>query len=249
MKAGLPPLWAAVLAAVALVGGSVAVSVAWGVRHLIWGIVIALVLLVVVITEGSFRMVRGARKAHSDELRAVRQDLEDAQQAQRRVDADWSAERSRREAAELASPEDQDRPPLVVTILEDSKFSNWRHMAMIAALHVEVENTTDAPIDVQGYGYTFDTEGASLWSHEASSEDRLAIEREMHRRDQAQEYGQPLRIYGRIPARSRVSGWVLLAVNRKPQGGTPECTVIVTDDVGNEYRAKLPKREPQIYGP
>ena len=34
MKAGLSPLWAVIAVAIALVGGSVAITVAWGVRHL-----------------------------------------------------------------------------------------------------------------------------------------------------------------------------------------------------------------------
>jgi hypothetical protein len=49
MKAGLSPLWAVITGTVALVGGSVAITVAWGVRHLYWGLVIALVLLVVLL--------------------------------------------------------------------------------------------------------------------------------------------------------------------------------------------------------
>jgi hypothetical protein len=139
-------------------------------------------------------------------------------------------------------------PNLIVTIMEDSRFEDWQYIALIAALHVQVENTTDTDILVKGYGFTYDNEGRPLWDHQASDDDRRSVEGEIHRRLERQEYGQPLINYMRIPARTRISGWYVTDVTRNPSGGTPECTVIVRDDTGNQYRAVLPKREPRIYG-
>jgi hypothetical protein len=162
------------------------------------------------------------------------------------------AKRASRPAVPTAPPAEDDgqpRPPLVVTILEDSKFISYRRIALIAALHVQVENTTDEPIQAAGYIYTTDTEGAPTWDQVASQEDGLAVEREVARLEQSQEYGQPLRHYLRIPARTCVSGWMLFAVNRDPAGGTPACTVGVRDSLGNIYSETLPKSRPRIYGP
>ena len=43
-------------------------------------------------------------------------------------------------------------------------------------------------------------------------------------------------------------GLAVEAVTRDPAGGTPRCTVVIKDELGDEYRATLPKREPQVYG-
>ena len=53
-------------------------------------------------------------------------------------------------------------PPLVVTVMADSRFVGWRHTAMIAALHVEIENSTDKDIVIDGYEFTCDNEGQPL---------------------------------------------------------------------------------------
>ena len=76
----------------------------------------------------------------------------------------------------------------------------------------------------------------------------MSVNREISRREEAQQYGQPLRNFARITPGQTISGWFLVAVNRLPGGKTPVCTVIVKDDVGNQYRATLPAREPQVYG-
>jgi hypothetical protein len=70
MKAGLPPLWAAIAAALALVGGSVAITIAWGARHLYWGLILLLLIIVAVITEGSYQESKRAEVAHEAALEA-----------------------------------------------------------------------------------------------------------------------------------------------------------------------------------
>ena len=50
------------------------------------------------------------------------------------------------------------RPALAVKIMKDSTFENWKHIALIAALHVQVKNTTDKAILVSGHAYASDSE-------------------------------------------------------------------------------------------
>lgn len=137
-------------------------------------------------------------------------------------------------------------PPLIVTIL-DSRFETWRWIAQIAALHVQVENTTDKPILVATYGFGCNNEGRPLWQEQASHDEQLSVDREIHRRQERQEYGQPLRNYARIQPHQRISGWLVTCVSRNPAGGTPQCTVTVKDDIGNQYTTVLPKQGPQAY--
>jgi hypothetical protein len=123
-----------------------------------------------------------------------------------------------------------------------------KHIALIVALHVQVKNTTDREILVSGYAFTCDSGGDPPWESRVTGDDVLSVRREIHRREETQQYGQPLRNFARIVPGQTVSGWFLEAVNRPPGGGTPTCTVIVKDDVGNQYRSTLPPREPQVYG-
>jgi hypothetical protein len=139
-------------------------------------------------------------------------------------------------------------PPLIVTILDDSQFENWKYIALIAALHVQVENTTDMPIVVGGYAWTSPADGELQWDHHATGDEILSVQREIARRDESQQHGQPLRHYSRIGPHQSISGWFLVPVTRKARGGTPACTIIVRDSVGNEYRTTFPARSPQVYG-
>ena len=97
------------------------------------------------------------------------------------------------------------------------------------------------------YGFTCDNGGLPPWDHQASGDDIMSVRREIHLRQERQEYGPVLRNYARIPAGTSVSGWYLAAVTRNPSGGTPECVITITDDIGNEYRAVLPRQEPQAH--
>jgi hypothetical protein len=95
MKAGLSPLWVIVTAAVAVVGGSALLAALWGVKHLIWGLIILLVAAFAVLAEGSYRLSRSRGSEHAEqvkkleqerdatrtELEEIRHELEDAQRA------------------------------------------------------------------------------------------------------------------------------------------------------------------------
>jgi hypothetical protein len=53
---GRAPLWAVIAVVITLVGGSIALSVTWGAKHLIWTLVIILLALLAVLAEGSYRV-------------------------------------------------------------------------------------------------------------------------------------------------------------------------------------------------
>ena len=114
--------------------------------------------------------------------------------------------------------------PLIVNILEDSQFENWRYIALIAALHVQIENTTENPIPVASYGFMCSPAAQPPWDHHATGNELMSVHREISRRDSTQQHGQPLRHYARIPAHAQVEGWPLVPVTRQPAGGTPACT-------------------------
>jgi hypothetical protein len=139
-------------------------------------------------------------------------------------------------------------PRLIVTILEDSQFENWKRIALIAALRVKITNTTGAMIRLSSFGFTYDPEGLSGLRTTLSRDEDGELDRELHNRRERQHYGIPLRHHATVPAGEFITGWVVEAVPRKAQGGTPSCTVVIKDELGNEYRATLPKREPELYG-
>jgi hypothetical protein len=58
LRAGLPSLWVIVGILVALVGGSVLLTLLWGFKHLTWGATAALVIVVLAVLEGSYRESR-----------------------------------------------------------------------------------------------------------------------------------------------------------------------------------------------
>jgi hypothetical protein len=68
MKEGLTPLWALISVAITLVGGSVTVAAIWGVKHLIWVPIIVLLVLLAVLTEGSYRMARNRETEYGKRL-------------------------------------------------------------------------------------------------------------------------------------------------------------------------------------
>ena len=77
--------------------------------------------------------------------------------------------------------------------------------------------------------------------------ERLELDRELHNRRERQYYGIPLRNHATVPAREFITGWVVEALPRKAAGGTPSCTVVIRDVLGDEYPATLPKQEPRTY--
>lgn len=137
--------------------------------------------------------------------------------------------------------------PLLVEITE-AQFDNWKYVVLIVALRVKITNTTGQIIRLRGIGFTHDAEGDPGWSTIATADERLEIDRELHARRERQHYGIPLRNYSMVPPDEVISGWVIEAVTRRVSG-TPRCTVIVRDTIGNQYEAVLPKRDARTYGP
>jgi hypothetical protein len=144
-------------------------------------------------------------------------------------------------------PKTEVQVPELIVEITGSWFENWKYVAVIAALRVKITNTTGQIIRLRGVGFTHDVEGESGWSITASAEEHLELDRELHARKERQHYGIPLHNYAVVPPHEAISGWVVEAVTRR-LSGTPRCTVIVQDTIGNQYEAVLPKREAQTYG-
>jgi hypothetical protein len=337
MKEGVAPLWALIGVAITVIGGSVTLAVIWGVKHLIWTLVIVLLVLLAVLAEGSYRAathrdtkhaervaeLEGERDAKAKELEAARQATSVAPTGVHR--AEWkgvcnesgefpnskaltfgfdhihehpgaylalnprrctiatpdgvtvSATRPNRyfqypqefenappvcpglyrfklegqlasgEWAFITEGEHEVRAPLTVEIV-DSRFENWRHIALIVALRVKITNATEAMMRLSGFGFTHDPDGLPGLSTTLSGDENLELDRELHGRRDRQYYGLPLRTHATVPADESVTGWVVEALPRRAAGGAPGCTIVIRDVLGNEYRATLPKREPQTFG-
>jgi hypothetical protein len=129
----------------------------------------------------------------------------------------------------------------------ESRFENWRHAALIAALRVKVTNNTGITILLSGFGFTYHPEGLPVLHNSLIGAERLELDRELHNRRERQYYGIPLRNHATVPAGEFITGWVVEVVPRKAAGGTPSCVVVIRDVLGNEYPATLPKQEPRTY--
>jgi hypothetical protein len=149
----------------------------------------------------------------------------------------WRHRRSGEQKANLA--------PLVVRLKEPPLWENYKYIALIGAFHVEITNTTDRPIRIASYAFTSDNRGLRSWEFDATGEEHLAVRRETWARQEDHRYGPALRIHGEVPAHQSVSGWFVTAVTRDPMGGTPACTIIVKDDLGNECQVTVERQEPQ----
>lgn len=90
----------------------------------------------------------------------------------------------------------------------DSKFENWKHIALIAALRVKITNTTEAMVRLSGYGFTYDPAGLQGLMFTLDGDERLELDRELCRRQERQHYGIPLRNHATVPAGPSVTGWV-----------------------------------------
>ena len=135
-----------------------------------------------------------------------------------------------------ASLQDRLAGPLVVKI-RDVQWENWRNIALIAALHVEITNTTDRAIRLGSFTLTTGNRSKPPWEHNASADELIAVEREIHARQVSLRYGPSLRNHDEIPAHDSVSGWLVKTATRDQRGGIPPCTVIVRDQIGKQYTA------------
>ena len=163
----------------------------------------------------------------------------------------WTAWRSRGRAdsgrpADAGDVPDTPRDALMVEIVGDPRWESWRHLVLLLAVQVKVTNTTDSPILVAGYGFTYDAPDGRLWKAGLGQDEIVSVDREVRARQEETpyRYGAPLEAR-EIPARSTVSGWRVFPVTRKVGGGTPCCTVVVTDDIGNQYTAVIPAQQPR----
>jgi hypothetical protein len=74
IRAGIPDLWAVFGIIIFFVGGSAWLAIAWGINHLAWGIVAALLIIVLLLVEGSYRESRKIiRTGESPRLKVLRE--------------------------------------------------------------------------------------------------------------------------------------------------------------------------------
>ena len=140
-------------------------------------------------------------------------------------------------------------PPLLVKVLPGISFERWKHSVMIVTFQVAIENTTDKDILIDGYDFIYGSAGHLAWDHQTVDDEQISTLQEIRQREGSQENGQSLRDLRRIAAGNRISRRLLIPVPRNPAGGTPECTVVIIDDIGNRYTARLPGQEPRTYDP
>lgn len=134
------------------------------------------------------------------------------------------------------------RTPLRVKVRE-RRWDNWRNFALIGAFRVEITNTTALPIRISSIVFTVD----GPWTPWAVGDDNGAADRESRERTESHRYGPPLLIHSEVPARRSISGWYVTAISRNPQGGTPNCKLIIKDGLGNRYTALVPAQTPKAY--
>jgi hypothetical protein len=139
------------------------------------------------------------------------------------------------------------RAETLETITESAHASRPATPAGAAADAVAVAVANQLPFRLSGFGFTYDPEGLPVLAASFIGGERLELDRELHNRRERQYYGIPLRNHATVPAREFITGWVVEAVPRKAAGGSPNCTVVIRDVLGNEYPATLPKQEPQTY--
>ena len=142
----------------------------------------------------------------------------------------------------LASAQATEPLPLAVKIVED-RWESVRHIALICGLNVELTNTSDRPIRLSRLEAHLGKNGVDKSWEENTSPEVTTVVQERWRRQQQQYYGPALNNHTEIPANDRVSGWIVLAANRNPHGGTPEIVLEVEDKTGNRRQALLPKRK------
>ena len=88
MRAGFPSLWAVAGVIAFFVGGSLLLTLTWGIRHLIWGLIIVLVVIISLLIEGSYRESRkGDHAPRSLRLLPLRELVVEGQAIQARLPA------------------------------------------------------------------------------------------------------------------------------------------------------------------
>lgn len=143
----------------------------------------------------------------------------------------------------------QSLPPLMVKIQLDSQFNRWENSLWIAILNVSMENTTSKDVLIDSFEFTYSNEGRLPWEHQVTDAEQASVVQEIERLYQAREHGQPLKGLTHIAAGNRLSCYHLAPVPRDPEGGTPECKIVIKDGMGNKYPARLPRQEPRTFDP
>lgn len=135
------------------------------------------------------------------------------------------------------------RKALSVRIV-DVRWDNYKYIALIGGFRVRVKNTTGTRVMISGVSSTNDR-GLPNWRGTASAAQVNEVDTEIFQRLEGHQYGPPLRMHSEVPAHETVSGWFVVAATRDPSGGTPAVSIVVTDDLGNQYEAHVKRTEPR----
>ena len=160
---------------------------------------------------------------------------------------------------EPALPEAVNAGPLLLTV-EDEVWDLWRRAGYICALLLKITNTTGRAITVINYGVGTDWQrGPADTPVQISHESQQSLRSEARARERSNHYGTPLPGASRqsswlrrkprsvIPPNGHISGWMVTDCPRPRTGGTPRCTIKVTDALGNTYTKVIEQRDPQHY--
>lgn len=126
------------------------------------------------------------------------------------------------------------------------RWENYRSIALIGAFHVRLTNSTGDRVMLRSYALTSDNPERLFWNTDASATDRHRVDIEIHRRIEQHHYGPWLGNLAEVPAHETISAWAVDAFTRDVKGGTPACSIVVTDDpVRNQYEAHVDRVEPR----
>jgi hypothetical protein len=153
--------------------------------------------------------------------------------------------------ADLASLDARAR--LSVRVIQDKreKWEKWekpvkrRDAVYIAALEVELSNTTDSPVRIAAVDLKSDSGAGSPEDLSLlTTEMRGALDSEADlRRDR---YAPQLASQRSVPPHGSVTGWVCTALTRLPSGGTPRLELSVREAVGTVYLTVIPPTDRQV---
>lgn len=147
----------------------------------------------------------------------------------------------------LASLQHQSVDGLRLTVrLLPQEWDTWRTVAYIAAVELEVANTTDGRIRIASVGVGSDWDGQPPVDLPSLSAERDGLDAELaalrrHR------YVPELRSHQYVPPKGSVTGWIVTTMARPPLGGTPRLTVSVREAVGHQHLMIVPRTDPKVH--
>lgn len=139
-------------------------------------------------------------------------------------------------------------PPLALTV-EDQDWFLFRQVGYVCGLLIKITNTTDKPVTIVGYGIGMDWPPQPGDAPEAfSADDDGGLSRQARIRREGGRYDPLLTNHpAPLPPHGAISGWLVTHSVRPATGGTPRCTIRLTDSFGNTYTKVIEHRPAQHY--